>query len=224
MEIVQAIRLRKSIRGYQSNPVPREILTQILEMAIRAPSNDNVQPWGFAVLGGKVLDDLRKAVEEKFMDGAAPHPDITIPVFVGVYRSRQVEVAKSIFQLMDIAREDKEKRQQWLRKMVRFLDAPYTIIITLDDLGEQASIYYFLFSLGMLSQNIALAALNFGLGTCVDLAAILYPEVVKKLLGIPESKKIVAAITIGYPDWNFPANKLQTTREPLINIATWYGV
>ena len=224
MEVIQAIRSRKSIRGYLSNPVSKETLNQILELAIWAPSNDNAQPWGFAILGGKALDDLRKAVEEKFIAGAAPHPDIPVPVFTGIYRSRQIELAKSLFQLLDIAREDREKRQQWLQKMMRFFDAPNAIIITLDDLGEQASVYYFLFSLGMLTQNIALAALNFGLGACVDLAAVLYPEVVKKLLDIPESKKIAAAITIGYPDRDFPANKLQTTREPLINIASWYGL
>jgi len=224
MEVIQAIKSRKSIRGYLPNPVPKETLTQILELATWAPSNDNAQPWSFVILGGKALDDLKKSIEEEFITGAEHHPDIPVPVFTGIYRSRQVELAKSLFQLMDIAREDKEKRQQWLLKMMRFFDAPNAIIITLDDLGEQDSVYYFLFSIGMLAQIIALSALNFGLGTCVDIAAVRYPKVVKKLLGIPEYKKIVAAMTIGYPDWDYPANKLQTAREPSINIATWHGI
>lgn len=224
MELIEAISLRKSIRGYLSKPVPKETLSRILELAIKAPSNDNAQPWGFAILGGKALDDLRKAVEEQFLAGTAPHPDIPVPIFIEVYRSRQIELAKSIFQLMNIAREDREKRREWLRKMARFFDAPNVIIITLDDLGKQDSVYYFMFSIGMLTQNIALAAVNFGLGTCVDLAAALYPDVVKGLLGISESKKIAAILTIGYPDWEFPANKVQTTREPLANIATWHGI
>ncbi len=111
-----------------------------------------------------MLDDLRKAVEERFLAGAVHHPDIPIPVFVEVYRTRQIELAKGIFRLMDIPREDKEKRQQWLRKMARLFDAPNAIVITLDDAGQQDNVYYFLFSIGMLTQNIALAAVSFGLG------------------------------------------------------------
>ncbi len=224
MEVIEAIKTRKSIRGYLSTPVTKDTLSQILEIATCAPSNDNAQPWGFYVLGGKALDDLRKTVEEQFLAGTAPYMDFPSPVFTGVYRDRQIELAKSIFQLMDIAREDKEKRRQWIRKMTRFFDAPNAIIITLEDLGEQKSDHYFLFSIGMLAQNISLLAQNFGLGTCVDLAAVLYPGVVKSQLGIPQSKKIAAAITIGYPDRDYPANKLKSTREPLASITSWHGI
>jgi len=222
LEVLEAIKSRKSIRGYKPVPVPQETLAQILEIATRAPSSDNTQPWEFIVLGGEVLDEVKKAVEEKFALEEELHPDFERePPRTGVYRSRQVELAKSVFQLMNIAREDKEKRNTWMLKMARFFDAPNAIIITTD---RELSTPMLPFSLGTLSQTIALAAMNFGLGTCIEHATVFYPEVIRQILSIPESKKIAIGIAIGYPDWDFPANKLQSTREPLINIATWYGV
>ena len=222
MELVEAIKSRKSIRGYKPTPVPKETLTQILEIAIHAPSAMNTQPWNFTILGGRVLDELKEALQEQFMAGIEPHPDFgPLPRFEGVYRDRQVDLAKSLFQLMDIARKDEGKRIEWMLKMIRFFDAPNAIIVSVH---EEASNFLSIFSLGTISQSIALAAVNFGLGTCIEQDPVLYPEVIRQAAGIPESQKIAIGIAIGYPDWDFPANKLRSTRESLANIATWRGV
>lgn len=222
MELVEAIKSRKSIRGYKPTPVSKETLTQILGIAIHAPSAMNVQPWRFTILGGKTLDELREALQEQFLAGVKPHPDFdSYPHLTGVYRNRQVELAKALFQFMGIAREDKGGRIQWTLKMLRFFDAPNAIIISLD---KEISNSLSTFSIGAISQTIALAAINFGLGTCIEQDSVLYPQVIRQIIGIPESQKIVIAIAIGYPDWDFPANKLQSTRETLSNIATWQGV
>ena len=130
-------------------------------------------------------------------------------------------MAKSLFQLMDITREDKGKRAEWTLKMTRFFDAPNAIIISLD---EEVSGFLSVFSIGTISQTIALTAVDFGLGTCIEQDSVFYPEVVRRLTGIPESQKIAIGIAIGYPDWGFPANKLQSARESVSNIATWCGV
>ena len=221
MELAQAMESRKSIRGYRPIPVPRKTLTQILEAAIRAPSYDNAQPWSFTILGGGILNDLREALQQQFLAGVEPHPDFPLETVTGIHRTRYAELAKSLFQLLGIAREDKEKRKQWMLKMIRFLDAPNAIVITTD---AEFSGYYSMFCLGTVSENIALAALDFGLGTCLDVAAIVYPEVIRRVAGIPESKKIAIGVAIGYPDWDFPANELRSTRESLENLATWHGV
>ena len=222
MELVEGIKLRKSIRGYKPTPVSKEILAEILEIATRAPSAMNIQPWKFYVLGGKVLDELKKAVREKLLAGEEPQPDFgRQPPFTGVYKERQVTVGKALFQLMDIAREDKEKRDEWNLKMRRFFDAPDAIILTVD---EEMSNFFSIFSLGAVGQTIALAAVNFGLGTCLVGGPISYPEVARQIVGIPESEKILMGMAIGYPDWDFPANKFQSTREPLDNVVTWCGI
>lgn len=213
---------RKSIRGYKTTPVPKAVLAQILETAARAPSGMNCQPWEFTILGGQVLDNLRRSLQEQFLAGTAINPDFPRTAFTGVYRKRQVEVGVAIYQLMGIAREDREKRNQWTMKMLRAFDAPNLIIVSIDE-SLQAN-YQALFSLGAVMQNIALIALEFSLGTCLLAAVVEYPDVVRKVTSIPVSKKLACSIAIGYPDFTFPANKLQTTREPVDTVSTWLGV
>ena len=78
-----------------------------------------------------------------------------------------------------------------------------------------------LYEAGLVTQTIVLAALHFGLGTCIQRAAVSYPDAIRMVAGIPESKRIYVAIAIGYPDWGHPANKLRMGREPLSTLATW---
>ena len=105
--------------------------------------------------------------------------------------------------------------------MIRFFDAPNAIIVSVD---EEISGPLFVFSLGTVSQTIALAALDFGLGTVIEHAVVYYPEVIRRLTGIPESQKIAIGIAIGYPDWDFPANNLKSSRALLEEVVTWLGL
>jgi nitroreductase len=222
MDIIEAVKRRKSIRGYKPDPVPKQVLEQILELASHAPSTMNTQPWEFTVLTGDVLDNIRRSNVELLNSGAAPNPE---HVVVGwpkesIYRQRQVDLAKQLFQLMDIPREDKEKRRRWLERGFRYFDAPAAIILSTDRCLTESGP---LLDIGAVIQTICLTALHFGLGTCIEDQGTMYPEVLRKYAHIPGSKRIIAAIAIGYPDWDFPANKVQSEREPIENITTWLG-
>lgn len=220
MDLLEAIRTRKSIRGYKPDPVPKEILKEVIEIATRSPSGMNTQPWEFTVITGDVLDSMRRANAELLASGAIPNPDFQLKPYEGIYRNRQVEVAVQIFGLMGIAREDKEKRAEWMERGFRFFDAPAVIILSVDkSLGEIRP----QFDIGAIVQTICLAALNYGLGTCIEDQGLMYSEVVRKFTGIPESRRMVIAIAIGYPDWDFPANKVETKREPVEAITAWHG-
>jgi nitroreductase len=220
LEIIEAIRSRKSVRGYRPDPVPREILREILEIATRSPSAMNTQPWEITVIAGKALDDVRRGNVEMVTSGIKPESNVWRRPFEGVYRQRQVDLAIQLFGLMGIAREDKEKRAQWLERGFRFFDAPAAIVLSVDtSLGEEQV----LIDIGALCQSICLSALKYGLGTCIEDQGILFPEVLRNLIEIPESKRIVICIAIGYPDWDFPANKVESKREPIENVTTWYG-
>lgn len=221
MELIEAIRKRKSIRGYKPSPVPKEILKQILEIAVRAPSGVNCQPWEFVVLGGGVMAELKRSLEEQFLSGVPMNADFPTVQLSGVYRKRQVEVGVSLYQLAGIAREDKEKRKQWTAKVLRGFDAPNMILVCIDQ--ELSTNFQMGVSLGCLMQTAALAALNFGLGTCLMTAVTEYPQVARRICGVPDSKKLVDGIAIGYPDPEFPPNKLETSREPVDNITKWLG-
>ena len=222
MDIVEAIKNRKSIRKFKPDPVPRNILEEILEAAGCAPSAMNTQPWEFLVLSGDVLENIKKENVKMLLSGEAPNPEHTVVGWPSdsVYRRRQVDLAKQLFKLMNIQREDKEKRAQWMQRGFRYFDAPAAIIIMSDHSLSEAGP---LLDIGSAMQNICLAALNYGLGTCIEDQGVMYPNVLRKYADMSDSKRIVIAIAIGYPDRDFPANKVESGREPVKNISTWCG-
>lgn len=221
MDIIEAIRSRKSIRGYKPDPVPKGILRKILDIAICSPSTLNTQPWEITVASGEALDNIRWGNIEILNSGAIPAPETRHKPFEGKYRRRQVELAIQIFNLMGIAREDKGKRAEWTQRGYRFFDAPAAFILSIDKSLDESAMN--LLDIGAIMQTICLAASNYGLGTCIDDQGTSFPEVVRKYTQIPESKRIIICIAIGYPDWDFPANKLESKREPVDNIVTWCG-
>jgi len=102
----------------------------------------------------------------------------------------------------------------------RFFDAPVGILLLTDtSLSESGP----LLDMGAAMQNICLAARHFGLGTCIEDQSALYPEVLRDIAGIPENKRIIIAIAIGYPDWDFPANDISTDRASLDTNTRWVG-
>jgi len=222
MEIVEAIRTRKSIRSFKPDPIKKEIVKEILEIATRAPSGTNTQPWEFFILAGEVLERVKQANVGHLKSGTPPNPEISFAISNPntVYQKRRVELTKQLFQLMEIPRDDMEKRMQWLERGFRFFDAPVAIIISADRLLSEEGP---LMDIGAVMQTICLAALNYGLGTCIEYQGVMYPEALRQYAGIPESKRILAAIALGFPDWDFPANRLESTRELVDNITIWCG-
>lgn len=222
MEIIEAIRKRKSVRAYRKDDVSREVIREILEVAVRAPSTMNTQPWEFVVLTGEPLRMIGEECVNKLRSAIATHPDHQVIGWTNdsVYRKRQVELAKQIFQIMSIPREDVVKRAAWMERGFRYFDAPAAIIIVVDRaLSESAP----LLDLGAVMQTICLAAVHYGLGTCIHDQGVMYPEVVRKYAGLEESKRLIIAISIGYPDDENIVNTITSSREPIDNVTRWVG-
>lgn len=222
MDLIEAIKKRRSIRDFKPNPVPEDIIKQILEIACRAPSSVNSQPWEFAVLTGEVLDRIRLENIERLKLGKSGTPDLILPGMPrdGVYHRRQVELAKQLFSAMDIARDDKNKRFEWLCRGYKFFNAPAAIILLCDkDLPEFGA----LMDIGAIMQTICLVALEYDLGTCIADQGIQYPDIIRRHADIPEKKSMLISIAIGYPNWDFAANRIETQREAVENISVWYG-
>jgi nitroreductase len=222
MDVIEAIKARKSIRGYRPDPVPKETVKEILEIAGRAPSAMNTQPWEFFVLTGEVLDQLRARYVENLRAGVMPEGEHSVVGWSNdsIYRTRQVELAKSLFKLMRIERDDKQKRDEWMERGFRFFDAPVAVIVVTDKSlkGDTP-----LIDIGIVIQTICLCALPFGLGTCIEDQGCLYPEALREIAGIPATKRIIMGIAMGYPDGDFPANGIQTTRVAVEEITCWRG-
>ena len=220
MDIIKAVESRKSIRAYTNKPVPKEIIEEILNISVRAPSALNTQPWEFAVIAGDVLEKIGRENVKKIEDGSMPNPDVAPVVYGGIYKKRQVTLGKTLYGLLGITKEDKEKRMEWTKQGFRFFGAPAAIIAYCDkSLSEGHSMY----DVGAVVQTISLVALNYGLGTCIQGQGILFPDVIRKHTGIQESKRLIICVALGYPDKDFPANKLVTERVPVGEITQWFG-
>ena len=221
MDLIEAIQSRKSIRGFRPDPVPKNVLKEIIEIASRAPSSLNTQPWECTVVAGDVIEKIKQGSVEQFASGVAPHPEtVWHEGLEGKYRKRQVALGIQLYQLMDIGREDREKKIDWVKRGFRFFDAPAAIILSIDESARDVA----QFDIGTITQTIALAAMNYGLGTCIQGQGIMYPEVIRKFTGIPETKRLSINLAIGYPDWDFPANKVQSERESIEITTTWCGI
>lgn len=220
MDILEAIKSRKSIRGYKPDPIPKEILREIMEIARRAPSSMNTQPWEMIIATGEVLDNIKRGNMEMLTSGDRLDRAGPGGRYKGIYWERQKEIGIQLYQSMGIARDDKERRAWWWQRGFRYFDAPAAIFLAVDksfpeSIGQ--------LSIGSIAQTICLAALNYGLGTCIESQGISFPEVVRRFTSIPESKQLVTSIAIGYPDGDFPANKAESKRAPLEEIVTWCG-
>lgn len=222
MDITEAIDQRRSIRGFKSDPVSKDVLTRILKLACRAPSASNSQPWEFIVLTGDVLNKIKEVTAEKLNNKEPMRPELDMASWPNdsIFRMRQIESGKKLFEVMDIPRGDEEKRAAWLERGFRFFDAPVLILLLKDKSLQDAST---LLGIGAAMQTICLAALNFRLGTCIENQGVLYPKVLREIAQISDKQEIITAIAIGYPDWDFPANSLKSNRESLDNNSRWIG-
>lgn len=216
MDILSAIKARKSTRGYLPGPVPREVIIKILEVSLMAPSGSNTQPWEFTVVSGEVLENIKRDNIAALLAGTPVNSRSN--GYTGIHRERKVELAKDIFALMGIAREDREKRLEWLLRGFRFFDAPAAVIISAD---KSLAGSWSMFDIGAVSQTICLAAVNFGIATCIEEQGVVFQDVIRKNTGISETKDVIIGIALGYPDPDFPANKLNSRRDSLDNVTSW---
>jgi len=221
MEVIEAIRSRRTIRGFKPDPVPREVLEELLETCRWAPSSQNTQSWELAILAGDVMAKVKARLEEKVKANVKAYPDIPGVDLCEPWLQRATEMkdALDIHQFPPGTEDLDAKRAAYLLKGARLFDAPNSIVIYTDRALDAKAIM----NASIMAQTIALAAPAYGLGTCIMLRAGHYPDVLRELIGIPESKLIVIAVAIGYPDPEFPVNSYPRNRVPLEAFAHWYG-
>ena len=213
---------RRSIRGYQDKPVSKELIAEIIGVAKGAPSSMNPQPWFFHVVTGEPLERIREGNTAKMMSGANVDREIKMNHgYEGAYRQRQVDIAKQLFAVMGIAREDAEKRQDWVMRGFRQFDAPVSIVMTCEKSMEHDTICHF--DLGAAVYGLVLAAWTRGLGTVINGQGIMQSSVVREHAKIPDDQTIMTCIALGWPDFEFAANDVKSVREENENFVTFTG-
>jgi nitroreductase len=222
MDFETLVHERRSIRGYKLDPVPREVIRNIIEIAKGAPSSMNTQPWFFHVITGEPLERIRQGNTERMLAGAGVQREIPMRGgYEGIHRQRQIEVAVQLFEAMGIERDDKEGRQDWVMRGFRQFDAPVSIVMTYDKSLEPATISHF--DLGAVTYGLVLAAWTRGLGTVINGQGIMQSAVVREHAKIPDWQTIMTCIAMGYPNDDFAANEVKSRRTPNDDIVTFTG-
>ena len=211
-----AITSRRSIRAFLDKPVDREDIEKILEVAARAPSGTNIQPWKVYVLTGAARTALSDAILTVHLDPMlsrqhteeyAYYPREWVAPFI----ERRRKVGWDLYGLLGLTRDNKEGMAAQHARNFRFFDAPVGLIFTIDRVLEQGSWLDY----GMFLQNVMVAARGRGLDTCPQAAFTQYHRIIAAQLQLPANETVVCGMALGWADPDRIENSLVTEREPV---------
>lgn len=221
-----AVTGRMSVRAFLPQPVSRELIAHVLQVASRAPSGTNTQPWKVYVLQGHSRDSLvdkvcaahdairdNPALAANYQEAYNYYPK----EWFSPYIDRRRENGWSLYGLLGITKGDKEKMHAQHQRNYQFFDAPVGLMITIDKKMGEGS----LLDTGMFLQNIMLLARAHGLGTCPQAAWNNFGSIVMPHIGAGDNELLVCGMSLGYPDPADKVNTFLTPREPATAFTTW---
>jgi nitroreductase len=219
----QAILTRRSVRAYLPTPVPRAEIEALLQVAARAPSGTNIQPWKVHVLTGEAKDRLSAAIlavhnDPEQLKQAQEEYAYYPRQWIAPYIDRRRKIGWDLYGLLGIGKADKQRMHEQHGRNYSFFDAPVGMIFTIDRILEQGSWLDY----GMFLQNVMIAARGRGLDTCPQAAFTPFHRVIARELELPESEMIVCGMALGYADPNAIENRLVTEREPVTGFTQFH--
>ncbi len=216
MTVAEAITGRQSIRAYKPDPVPRETIQRILEIAGRAPSGSNMQPWRARVLTGAAKNALSAELVRRHENGENGNWEYEYysDVWREPYLARRRKTGWGLYGVLGIPKGDREASRNYQGRNFEFFGAPVGMIFTIDrELARGAWLDY-----GMFLQNIMIAARAEGLETCPQAAFCVFHDTIQQMLSIPDTEMVVCGMALGYAD---PAEKVNTFRTEREDVASY---
>ena len=224
--VEQAIETRMSVRAFTQEPVSSELILKLLNLAARAPSGTNTQPWKAYVLEGQKLSDLCHQVCNAY-DAIVQNPELEKeyqPAYdyypkkwFSPYIDRRRENGWSLYGLLGITKGDKEKMHAQHRKNFEFFGAPVGLFFTIDkELGKGSMLDY-----GMFLENLMIAARGEDLDTCPQAAWNAFAKIILPFIGAQANEMLVCGVALGYADKTAIVNTFRTPRVSAQEFATW---
>jgi nitroreductase len=212
-DLEEAILARRSTRLFlRDKPVPKGLVIEALQLAVRAPSNSNIQPWRLVFNSGPARDRLVEALLEEAEKG-----EPAVPPLPDEFHHFRSDLGALVYGSMGVPRHDAEARRIAVLRNWEFFRAPLGVIVCMHrDLD-----YVDALGVGMFLQTFMLALTARGIGSCVQVSIAGYPDVIREQLGIGQEMRILCGVSIGYPDPDFPGNALHVPRSPLEDNVTF---
>ena len=215
--LMRLLSRRHSCRAFRADPVPRETIDAILDIAQRTASWCNAQPWQLHVLSAPATDRVREELMA-YARAHPPQPDFEFPAaYVGVYQERRRECGLQLYEATNVARGDKvAAERQWLENY-RLFGAPHLAIVTSHaPLGTYAAV-----DCGAYVHNFMLAAWSLGVASIAQAAQAAVAGFWRERLGLAQDRKVVCGISFGYEEEAHPANAFRTSRAALAQAVQW---
>jgi len=220
MNVLDAMRGRRSTRAFLDRPVERATIESILEAARFAPSGVNAQPWQVAVVSGATKERITVALLAARQNREPERPDYDYypKQWVEPYKSRRKATGFALYAALKISKDDPQARMKAWNNNYRFFGAPAGLLFFVDrQLSQGAWV-----DMGMFIENVMLAARGHGLETCPQASLAEYPDLVRGILGVPDSRALICGMALGYADNAHPVNQYRTEREPVSAFTSWY--
>jgi nitroreductase len=216
-----AVRIRRSIRGFLDKPVAQDVIREVLQDAQHAPSNCNTQPWNVHIVRGERLKQLSQLLHAK-NDAGEFTPDFSFDVndFYGEYRERNNALGKAYYEAMNVMREDKEARHRAGAMNYSFFNAPQAAFLFMPSFGDDVRVAG---DMGMYGQTFLLSLAARDLGGIPQTSLGFFAGTIREFLGIPHELKLLFGISFGYPDEDAPGNRVHMDRVPLETSVTFHS-
>jgi len=212
------LRRRHSCRAFLAQPVPREIITRILDIAQLTASWCNAQPWQLHIAGGPALARFSEALLSASADGQPARPDMPFPgQYPGVYLERRRDCGWRLYDSVGIARGDRAASVKQGRENFRMFGAPHMAIVS----TPAAMGVYGAIDCGAYVSNFLLAAQSLGVASIAQAALASYPDLARRHLAIPPDRAVVCGISFGYEDASHPANAFRVGRASTSDTVVW---
>ena len=218
MDAIECIKTRKSIRQFKPEPIPKEILMGLIDIAKWSPSYKNTQPWESIILSGAKKEALTKKLVDLLEKDTETCPDLPEPKSWPATEAARIDyLLRKRAKATGSDLNDPAALKQAKTRNFNFYGAPHVIYLFQDAALSQWS----MFDLGLFAQSLMLAANANGLGTVPQAFATDYAQDIKKFLSIPETKRLVIGISIGYADMKSPANAMRSERDETGEFVKW---
>ena len=220
MDVITALKVRKSTRAFLDKAVSKEQITTLLDAAKQAPSGVNTQPWSVVVMTGESKNNLQSKIEAAFRAGDKGKRDYQYypTEWVDPYKSRRKECGLLMYSTLGITREDKERQMDQWAANYRGFDAPALLLFFMDSQLQTGSFMDY----GMFIQSVMLGALDLGLSTCPQAAFADYQHIITPALDNGHDKILLCGMAIGYEDKDAIVNSYRTAREEVDSFTTFF--
>lgn len=221
MNVSEALVKRKSTRYFLDKPVELSLIKEVLDKARHSPSGSNIQPWQVAVVTGKKKQSLDAKLVNVFRSGTEAQMEYQYypEKWFAPYRARKFTCGFKLYDALDIARNDVDRRtEQWERNYTAF-GAPVVLFFFIDRRLDTGSYMDY----GMFLQSVMLMAMELGLSTCPQAALAEHPDIIREELNYPDEALLLCGMAMGYEDDQKPINQFRTDREETESFSQFFG-